>query len=79
MENLSQGSQIVLDTICHVDLSSILGTALTDLLSFSHLQLIMDNFRQPLESSSNFQAAELRGSLHQLMLSQNSQLVLCCG
>jgi hypothetical protein len=67
------------DTNRCVDLAALLGAASTDLLSISPPRLPVGDFSQPLVGTSAFQFAELRGSPHQVTLSENSQLVLWCG
>jgi hypothetical protein len=68
-----------LETTCCVDLAAFLGAPSKGLLSISLPWLPVGDFSHPLVGKSAFQVAELRGSLHQLTLSLNSQSVLWCG
>jgi hypothetical protein len=51
----------VFDAARGVDLATLLGAALTAVLSISPPQLTMGDFRQPLLDTSTFQVAKLRG------------------
>jgi hypothetical protein len=68
-----------LETTCCVDMAAFLGAPSKGLLSISLPWLPVGDFSHPLVGKSVFQVAELRGSLHQLTLSLNSQSVLWCG
>jgi hypothetical protein len=76
-ENLAQGSQVV---GLHITPTwpSFLQTASAGLLSISSPRSPVSDVSQPLVGTSDSQVAELRGSSHQLTLSQSTQSVLWC-
>lgn len=74
-ENLSQGSQTVLDTSYCVDLAALLRTDSPGLLSIGPLRLTVRDFIQRLVDTSAFEASEIRCSPHQLTLSRSSDVV----
>jgi hypothetical protein len=78
-ENLSQGTQVVLDTDRCVHMAAILGAASTGLLSVSPPQLTVGDCRQPLVGTGVFQLVDPKGFPRQLTSSPNSQSVLWCG
>jgi hypothetical protein len=67
-ENLSQGRQVVLDIRRCLDIA-LLGTASTGPLSNGTPRMLVGDFSRLLVGTSVFQVAEIRGSLHQKILS----------
>lgn len=60
------------DSSHYVEFASSLGAALTGLLNVSPPHLLVADFNQPVVGIGAFQVGELRGSPHQVTLSQNS-------
>jgi hypothetical protein len=76
-ENLSEGSQLELDTSHCIGVAPF-KSSLDGLLSVSHPRLLVGDFRR-LANTSAFRFAKLRGSPHQITLSESCQSLVWCG
>jgi hypothetical protein len=72
-ENLIQGNRVVGDYSLR-RMVVFLGTSSAGFLRIIPPLLPVADFSQPLVGTSAFQVAEIRGSLHQLTLSRNSEV-----